>query len=421
MSTVIPDLATIDVASPSIYATRIPHTEMALLREHSPVHWHPYPGRKGGFWLLAKHADVVAVGKDPKTFSSHVGHIVLEDRTAEQMAVRTSILEMDPPEHTRLRRFVSSAFTPRRVREYTDYTRKVVSEALDAATADAEFDWVKAVSEPIPVNVLIAILDLPRDDTPWLLEAVTEMAMSTDLDYEPDFERWPSDIPRHLLPFDSPASLHVFEYGRKLGAMRRASPGDDLVTRLVMAEVNGERLNDYEYCNFFQVFIFAGNETTRTGISAAVLALAQNPDQYERILADPTLAERATEEILRFATPVTYFRRTATRDTEIRGVSIERGDRVAMWYLSANYDDEVFDDPYRLDLGRWPNPHISFGGGGPHFCLGAFLARLEIQVLLEEMARRQLRVELAGEPVRIRSNFVNGYKSIPVRVLTGAR
>ncbi len=419
MSALAPDLSTIDVASPSVYARGVPHADLALLREHDPVHWHPYRGRKDGFWLLTKHADVVAVGKDPKTFSSHIGHISLEERTPEQIEARTSMIEMDPPEHTRLRRFVSSAFTPKKVKAYTDYTRAVVNEVLDTALAKSEFDWAREVSEPIPVNVLIAILGLPREDTPWIIEAVTEMAMSTDLDYEPDFERWPSDIPRHLLPFDTPASLHVFEYGRKIGALRRADPADDLVTRLVTTEVNGERLNDFEYCNFFQLFIFAGNETTRTGISHAIVQLAGNPDQYERILADPGLARSATEEILRVATPVIYFRRTATRDTEIRGVSIERGDRVAMWYLSANHDEEVFEDPLRFDVGRKANPQVAFGGGGPHFCLGAFLARLEIQVLLEEMARRRVRVELAGDPVRIRSNFVNGFKSIPVRVVSG--
>ena len=211
----------------------------------------------------------------------------------------------------------------------------------------------------------------------------------------------------------------MFEYGRRIGAERRAHPRDDLVSRLVHGGADGEHLSDAEYTNFFQLFIFAGNETTRTAISHGILALMDNPDEFERLRRDPSLLDTAVDEILRYGSALIYFRRTATVDTEIRGVPIQAGDRVALWYLSANYDEDVFEDPQRFDVGRDPNPHTTFGRGGPHFCLGSFLAKLEIRILLEEMLARNVRFERAGTPVRLSSNFVNGFKSIPVRVRAG--
>ncbi len=416
MSLLQEDLAHIDVADPKVYAHGVPHEALAALRRHDPVHWHPWPGTGGGFWLLSKHADVFAVSKDPRRFSSQVGHIALEDREPDALEARRSMIETDPPEHTRLRRLVSDAFTRTRVAEYEVYTRAIASELLDAALAREEFDWVTEISEPLPVTVLISILGLPREDVPMLVELTSEMAAATDADYRPDPLRYPTDVDPRLLPFGTPAAQAVFDYGRRIGAERRAHPRDDLVSRLVHAEIDGERLNDTEYTNFFQLFIFAGNETTRTGISQGLLALMKHPDEFERLAADPSLIPTAVEEILRYGTPLIYFRRTATEATEIRGVRIRAGDRVALWYLSANFDEDVFADPRRFDVGRRPNPHVTFGRGGPHHCVGAFLARLEIRVLLEEMLARNVRFELTGPPVRLSSNFVNGFKSLPVRV-----
>jgi cholest-4-en-3-one 26-monooxygenase len=416
MTLIHDDLSQIDVASPKVYAEGVPHEALAALRRHDPVHWHPWPGTRGGFWLLSKHADVIAVGKDPKHFSSQLGHIALEDREPDELAARQSMIETDPPDHTRLRRLVSDAFTRTKVKEYEDYTRATVCELLDQAIAKREFDWVKEISEPVPVNVLISILGLPREDIPLLIELTSEMAAATDSEYTPDPVKYPTDIEPRLLPFGTPAAQQVFEYGRRIGAKRREHPGDDLVSRLVHAEVDGQRLSDTEYSNFFELFIFAGNETTRTAISHGILALIEHPDEFERLADDHALLPTAVDEILRYATPVIYFRRTATQDTEIRGVQIQAGDRVAMWFLSANYDEDVFEDPLRFNVGRLPNPHTAFGRGGPHFCLGSFLARLEIRILLEEILARDVRFELTGPPVRLSSNFVNGFKSMPVRV-----
>jgi cytochrome P450 len=411
------DLAHVDVASPKVYAEGVPHETLAAIRRHDPVHWHPFPGTRDGFWLLSRHADVIAVGKDPRLFSSQVGHIALEDREPDALAARQSLIETDPPEHTRLRKLVSYAFTRSKVREYEEYTRKIVSELLDKAIAMGEFDWVTEISEPVPVTILISILGLPAEDIPTLIEWTSEMAAATDSDYKPDPAKYPTDVDPRLLPFGSPAALQVFEYGHRIGEERRKHPTDDLVSRLVHAEVEGERLTDNEYSNFFELFIFAGNETTRTGISQGILALMEHPDQFDRLVEDRSLVPTAVDEILRYGTPIIYFRRTATRDTEIRGVPIQAGDRVAMWFLSANFDEDVFEDPMRFDVGRRPNPHTTFGRGGPHFCLGSFLARLEIGILLEEILARNVRFELAGPPVRLSSNFINGFKSMPVRVV----
>jgi cytochrome P450 len=417
MTVVQEDLANVDVASPKVYAEGVPHETFAALRAHDPVHWHPWPGMRDGFWLLSKHADVVAVGKEPEAYSSQLGHIALEDREPDALAARQSLIETDPPEHTRLRKLVSYAFTRSKVKEYEDYTRTIARDLLDRAIAQGEFDFVTEISEPLPITVLISILGLPKEDAPLLIELTSEMAAATDPEYRPDPAKYPTDVDPRLLPFGTPAAWHVFEYGRKMGEERRQHPTDDLVSRLVHAEVDGERLTDTEYCNFFELFIFAGNETTRTGILQGTLALLEHPEEFERLAANPSLMPTAVDEILRYGTPIIYFRRTATRDTEIRGVPIRAGDRVALWYLAANFDEEVFADPHRFDVGRQPNPHVTFGRGGPHFCLGSFLARLEIRVLLEEILARNVRFELTGRPVRLSSNFVNGFKSLPVRVV----
>lgn len=417
MTLVQDDLAHLDVASPKVYAEGVPHETLAALRRYDPVHWHPWPGTRGGFWLLSKHADVVAVSRNTKLFSSQVGHIALEDREPDALAARQSMIETDPPEHTRLRKLVSYAFTPTKVREYEQYIRSTARDLLDTAIAQGEFDWVTEISEPLPVTILISILGLPHEDVPMLIELTSEMAAATDADYRPDPVKYPSEVDPRLLPFGTPAAQTVFEYGRKIGAQRREHPQDDLVSRLVHAEVEGEHLDDTEYTNFFQLFIFAGNETTRTGISQGILALIEHPAQFERLVTDRSLVPTAVDEILRYGTPLIYFRRTATQDTEIRGVPIQALDRVALWYLSANFDEDVFEDAQRFDVGRRPNPHVTFGRGGPHFCLGSFLARLEIRILLEEILARNVRFELAGPPVRLSSNFVNGFKSLPVRVV----
>lgn len=416
MATLEEALARIDIASQEIYEQGIPHEAFKLLRAHDPVHWHPWPWSGGGFWAVTKYDDVVAVSKDWETYSSAKGHIYLWELDDEALEARRSLIETDPPAHNRLRRLVSSAFTPRKVGEYELFTRQIARRLLDAAASSGAVDLVEAIAAPLPINVIVSILGVPDEDAPMMIELTDHLvAGTTDRPLDPT--AYGNTTPLHLLPFNSPASWALFEYGRTLGELRRREPKDDLVTRLVFAEVDGDSLTDAEYTNFFQLLVFAGNETTRSAIGQGLLALMQHPEEQERLHAEPGLIPTAVEEILRWATPVLYFRRTATREAELRGVRIREGDKVVMWYVSANFDEEVFEDPYRFDVGRRaPRESTSFGGGGPHYCLGAWLARLELRVLLEEIVRRGLRFELAGEPVRIRTNFVNGLHHLPARV-----
>lgn len=415
MTVAPPDLADLDIASHEAYAHGIPHEPFALLRAHDPVHWHPWDWKTGGFWAVTKYEDVVTVSKDAKTFSSAAEFINLWDLDEEAQEARRSMLETDPPEHTRLRRIVSSAFTPKTVRDYEEPTRRITVGLLDAALATGEVDWVEAVSAPLPINVFVSILGIPDEDADFMVELSDALVAGTSAN-PPDPGAYGNVTPLHLLPFQSPASHAMFEYGRRIGEERRRNPTDDLVSRLVHAEVDGDRLSDQEYCNFFQVLVFAGNETTRTAMSHGILELARHPGQLERLHADPSLIPTAIEEIVRYASPVVHFRRTATRDTELRGVPIKAGERVVMWYASANFDEEVFPDPLHFDVGRQNGESVAFGGGGPHYCLGAWLARLELRVLLEEMLARGIRVELAGEPDYVPSNFVRGIHSLPVRL-----
>jgi cytochrome P450 len=417
MAVVREDLSSIDIASPEVYEQGVPHERFRFLRERDPVHWHPWSWSGGGFWAITKYDDVVAISKDSETFSSAKGHIYLWELDDEALEVRRSLIETDPPDHSRLRRIVSSAFTPRKVKDYEEFTRTIVGDLLEAALAEGEVDLVEALSAPLPINVLVSILGVPEGDAPYMIELTDHLVEGTS-DRPLDPSAYGNTTPLHLLPFNSPASWALFEYGRRIGEERRKNPADDLVSRLVQADVDGDRLSDVEYTNFFQLLVFAGNETTRTGISQGMLALMEHPGELERLADDPTLVPTAVEEILRFGSPVMYFRRTVMRDTEIRGVPVREGEKVVMWYVSANYDEEVFEDPYRFDVGRdGPRESTSFGGGGAHYCLGAWLARLELRILLEEMLKRKLRFELNGRPRRIRTNFVNGIESMPVRVV----
>jgi cytochrome P450 len=413
------DLAGIDIASPEQYEQGFPHEKFALLRARDPVHWHPWDWEGEGFWAITTLEDVVRVSRDPATFSSARGHIYLWDLEEDALEARRSMLETDPPAHTRLRRIVSSAFTPRKVKDYEAYTRAIAADLLDRAAEQEEVDFVETVAAPLPINVIVSILGIPPEDGPFMVELSDELVQGTTT-HELDPHAYGNTTPLRLLPFNSPASWALFEYGRTIGEERRREPADDLVSRLVHAEVDGDRLSGAEYANFFQVLVFAGNETTRTAISQGMLAFVSHQDEQERLHADPSLVDTAVEEIIRCATPVIYFRRTATRDTEIGGVRIRENDKVVMWYASANFDERAFAEPLRFDVGRSPNEHVSFGGGGPHFCLGAWLARLEIRVLLEEILARGLRFELTGTPRRVPSNFVNGLAELPVRVTRAA-
>jgi cytochrome P450/nitrite reductase/ring-hydroxylating ferredoxin subunit len=396
----------------------VPYDWLALLRRDAPVFWQPERDGRG-FWALTRYDDVVAVSKDWETFSNELGGTSLQDLTPAELEARKSMLDTDPPAHTRMRAIVNKGFTPRVITAYEERIRALARGILEAAFEREAFDWVESVAAEIPMWVFSEIMGLPVDDRKLIIELGDKILGNTDPDVvgeEYVVEKALQDPELRMLPFSSPFSLDLIEYGRALGEARRHEPRDDITTRLVEAELDGSRLSEQEFGTFFILLTTAGNETTRHTISLGLIDLLEHPDELRRLVADPSLAGTAADELLRRAHPVHHFRRTATRDVELHGRRIEAGDKLAIWYAGANYDGEKFADPYRLDVGRAPNRHVTFGLGGPHFCLGAHLAKLEVRLWLEEMIPYLERLELDAEPVRLRSNFFNGIKRLPVRV-----
>jgi cytochrome P450 len=295
--------------------------------------------------------------------------------------------------------------------------RELTGAVLDRAVLLVEFDFIEEVAKQLPIRVLAQLLGAPDGDTDRLIDWGDRMIGNTDPELADVLHDSPESEQYRLLPFRSPASLELFEYAHALAEERRREPTDDLVSKLVHAEIDGERLSEREFDTMFLLLVVAGNETTRQAIAHGMLALAEHRDQWRRLTEDPELLWTAgADEILRWSSPVLHFRRSATRDVELGGQTIRAGDKVVVWYVSANFDEEVFGEPLRFDVGRRPNPHLTFGGGGPHYCLGAHLAKLEVQVMFDALLPRLADIELTGQPERMRTNFTNALKRMPVRV-----
>jgi cholest-4-en-3-one 26-monooxygenase len=312
------------------------------------------------------------------------------------------MLTTDPPEHTRYRKLVNHGFTPRMINRMEEHIRDLTDELLDKALAKKQVDFVVEVAAELPLLVIAELIGVPVEDRHKIFQWSNRMIGSEDPEYQVAEEE----------VFQ--AQVEMFMYASELAAERKANPRDDIMTTLLNAEIDGDSLSDMDFNLFFLLLSVAGNETTRNAISHGMNAFLENPDQYQLLVEDPSLIDSATEEIVRWASPVMYFRRNCMADSEIRGQEIKAGDKLTIWYTSANRDEEVFDDPFRFDIRRDPNPHIGFGGGGPHFCLGANLARMEIRMLFEELAKRVPRITAVGEPDRLRSNFIAGIKHLPV-------
>jgi cytochrome P450 len=390
-----------------------------VLRHQDPVHWQPEASPNKGFWALAKHADIVATLRDDETFSSEVGAASLEELDQEQLDVRRSMLETDGARHWALRRLLHKQFTPKAVAHYGTFLRGLTATTLDAALSKGEFDFVKEVSADFPIRVLARMLDVPEGDTPQLIKWGNRMIGNTDPDYSDVLIDSEDSEEYRLLPFRSPAALEVFEYGRELADQRVGGDGTDLVSLMInQLPEDGVELSEFDFRNYFLLIVVAGNETTRHAISHSMKALIDHPEAMARLRANPELMPVAVEEFLRWATPVHHFRRTATRDVELRGKHIRAGDKVVVWFGSGNRDEEVFGNPYDFDITREPNDHVTFGKGGPHFCMGNALARLEIRIMFEELLPRIASIEATGDIEIMRSNFVHGIKKFPVRVTT---
>ncbi|MEU7745540.1 cytochrome P450 [Nonomuraea sp. NPDC049158] len=385
----------------------VPHDQFAYLRRNAPVHWHDVPDDTG-FWAVTKYHDIKAISRDVQTWSTEIGTAFIRTQTPEFIEIASMmLLNMDPPKQTRYRRLVSAGFTPRTIaRLRGTIQRRAEKIAEGVRERDGEVEFVTDVAEYLPLQMICDLIGVPEEDHHLIFEWSNRMVGFQD----PDFRTTPED--------GEIAGAEIFSYCDSLVDDRRRNPRDDILTALVEGEVDGDRLTREEIDSFFVILCVAGNETTRNLIAHAMNALILHPDSYRDLasgLDDEGLWRSATEEFLRWGSSIHNFRRTATRDTELRGQKIAEGEKVVTFYMSGNHDEDVFADPYTFDIRRSPNDHMTFGGGGPHFCLGANLARLQINCMIRELLRRFPEAEHAGPVKRMRSDFINGVKHMPVR------
>jgi len=402
------DINQIDLLSPDSFVRGVPHEWFTYLRHNAPVYKHPEPVGPG-FWVVTRYDDVVQVGRDSQTFSSEQergGVVQLRDDMMDDFnRGGRMMLTMDPPDHTRYRSLVNKGFVPRMINALAPHIREITSAIIERAIDKGDqCDFVVDVAAELTLQVIAELLGVPLEDRHKVFQWSNRMIGSEDPEYA---------ISDELV---RQAQIEMFMYVNALAPKRREEPRDDLVTTLLNAEIDGDRLSEMDFNLFFLLLAVAGNETTRNALSHGLHTLIQHPEQYRMLVDDPSLVPSATEEILRWASPVMYFRRNVTCDTELRGQPIKAGDKVSIWYISANRDEEIFDDPFRFDIKRSPNEHVAFGGGGSHFCLGASLARMEINILLEELVKRVPAPKMVGDVKRLRSNFINGIKHLPVQL-----
>ena len=392
-----------DIYDLDSYTRAVPHEAFGQLRRESPVHFHPEPNGNKGFWAITKYRDVVSISKDPKTFSSARGGTNLTELPPQELGVvQLLMVNMDPPRHTKFRNLVSKGFTPRMIAQLEPIIRNAARAVVDKVSQLGECDFVRSLAAELPLIIIADLLGVPQEDRGKLFDWSNRLIGFDDPEFQTSFEDGKA------------AAAELWMYSNQLASKRRVKPENDLTSVLIQASVDGEQLTELEFDTFFLMLAVAGNETTRNAISGGMLALMQHPEQRQRVIDDLSLIPSTVEEILRWVTPVIHFRRTATCDVELRGQTIKEGDKVAMFYPSANRDEEIFADPFKFDVTRTPNEHLAFGVG-QHFCLGANLARLELRIMFEELLRRLPDLELAGEVRRLRSNFINGIKSMPVR------
>jgi cytochrome P450 len=406
----------VDLTDLDMWTRGVPYAAFARLRAERPMAWFGEPAPNSGFWSVHRYADIVAASRDTGVFSSGCG-VSFEEPTDEDMAARRTIIDTDPPEHTKLRKIMSGSFSQRAVAVYQHFAETLTEQVLDDGLAEGAFDFVDAVAKEVPIRVLARIMGLPEENLDQFIDLGDRLIANTDPELtDVVWGRDDTDAYRRY-PFRSPYGKQLWDLGRDVVRDRRRAPGDDLLSKLLLARVDGEALSETDLDNLFSIMVIAGNETTRIAMAHAVLAFCEHPDQWERLRAEPALLDTATDEVIRWSCPTHFMRRTAMTDTELGGARIRAGDKVVLWYVSGNRDEAEFAEPETFDVARTPNRHLSFGRGGPHLCLGMHVARLEVRIMLAALARRVSRFELAGPPRRIRSNFTNGLKELPVRVV----
>ena len=403
------DVTPVDLSDSRSYVPGVPHAWLAYLRRHDPVHWQDEDGGPG-FWAVTRYEDCVTVNRDYERFSSAVRGTMPFEMPDEDVAQQgLMMLNMDPPLHTRYRRLVNKGFTPRMVRDLEANIHRVTDVIIDQVIEKGEADFVTDLSAELPLQVIAELLGVPQDDRHRMFEWSNRMVGNEDPEYQTQAEE-------ALV-----AAMELYAYAAELFAIKRIDPHADLMSVLTTVEVEGEQLSEMELELFFLLLTVAGNETTRNLMSGAMDTFFQHPDQWQRLLDDRSLLPRAVDEMLRFVSPVMNFRRTAMCDVTLSGTEIKAGDKVVFFHASANRDEDVFAEADTFDIGRDPNPHIAFGGGGPHFCLGANLARMEIRVMFEHLLDRMPDIRRRGDLQRLQSQFINGVKHLPVAFTPASR
>jgi len=397
-----------DPTDPGLCEERIPLQEFLELRKTAPVWWveqapHARAGfLDNGFWAISRHADIAAISKNSKEFSANENGVIIrfaEDMTREQLELQSVMLvNQDPPDHTKTRQIISRGFTPRAIGALRDVLVQRANSIVDDALARGEGDFVFEVAAELPLQAIAELLGVPMEDRRKLFDWSNQMLAYDD----PEYDAQP-DV----------AAAEILGYAMGLAAERALDPKDDIISKLVTADVDGHKLGDDEFGYFVILLAVAGNETTRNAITHGMNAFLENPDQWE--LWKRERPSTMVDEVIRWATPVTVFQRTALNDVEIGGQLVKKGERVGLYYASGNHDDEVFEDPGTFNILRDPNPHLAFGGHGAHYCIGANLARLEVEVIFNVIADRMPDITKLGEPRRLRHAWINGIKELPVR------
>jgi cholest-4-en-3-one 26-monooxygenase len=387
---------------PATYAHGFPYAAFQELRDDEPVSHHDHPGWERGYWVVTRHSDVQRVSRDWTAFRNAPHPFLPNDGAMDDGSSSFLMISLDPPEHTKLRKIISSGFTPRRINDLADHVKARVDSVIDSVADRGECDLVKDIALWLPLHAIADLVGVPEEDRKQVFEW-TELTFGFD----------PSVAPEEQMN----AATSMFAYADAMCAERRAHPRDDLMSVLLAADVDGDKLSDMQLSAFFMLLQNAGSETTRNLITTGTLALLQRPDQLRRLRADLSLLPTAIEELLRHTTPVMSFTRTATRDTEIAEQAIEEGDHVLIVYASANRDERAFNRPDDIDVAREPNDHVAFGAGGPHFCLGSHLARLESKLMFEAILTRFEGLEATADPdslPRVHSNLIDGFAEMPV-------
>ncbi|NKB76919.1 MAG: cytochrome P450 [Gammaproteobacteria bacterium] len=405
-----------DISDHDAFLQGVPHKTFSRLRKEDPLSW-TAGGQFEDYWSMTRYEDIIEFNSQTAVLSSAHG-IRIEDQSREEYMARRTFQETDPPEHTQTRTRVARAFSRPVIAGFEDTIRQLCNDILDQALASEEFDAAKSISRQLPMRMLGQILGIPDADLDWLVTKGDELIANTDPEYTDHLHDKDDTDDFRLMPFRSPAGAELYTYAHNL-MKDRISRGETggVLDIILQPNEKGKVISDTEFRNFFCLLVAAGNDTTRYTLSASMHALANQPGLFSQLASgDDKIWAPATEEFIRWASPTMHFRRTATEGFELHGKKVREGDKVVYWFVSGNRDESRFKNPFEVDIHRTPNHHMAFGQGGPHVCLGMWLARLEIRVLLQELVKRVSSIEQVGQHEYLRSNFVGGIKKLPIKV-----